>query len=90
MELLARNESMHGQKEEKHFSSPRVMKLLPEEFEFAQHMRVAQAMKTREEKIGFETVMDQTSEELREMAEVREGLRASFGVDSIPGQNGVG
>ena len=33
-------------------------------------MRVAQAMKTGEEKIGFETVMDHASEELREMAEV--------------------
>ena len=33
-------------------------------------MRVAQAMKTGEEEIGFETVMDQSSGELREMTEV--------------------
>ena len=35
-ELLARDESMHGQKEEEHFSSPPLMKLQKEEFEFPQ------------------------------------------------------
>ena len=47
-------------------------------------------METREEEIGFETVMDQPSEELREMTKVNQGLHASFGVDPIPSQTRVG
>ena len=76
----------HIQEQVVHLFSPGLMEDVVKENQFAQEMGIAQGMEAGfQSEVGRVAIMHESSGELPEDAEVVDGFRAAFGMNSVPG-----